>query len=59
MKKVNVILLAITIISLLPQLSIAQLSGGEIMQKVYDLPSGNDTQGQLTMTLINKRGKSV
>ena len=33
-----------------------KLSGLEIIQKVYDRPTGNDQEGELTMTLINKRG---
>lgn len=37
------------------QPGVAQLSGTEIMQKVYDLPTGEDVQGELTMTLVNKR----
>jgi outer membrane lipoprotein-sorting protein len=39
------------------QTSKAQLTGQQIMQKVYDLPSGEDTQGELTMTLENKQGE--
>jgi outer membrane lipoprotein-sorting protein len=35
----------------------AQVSGQEIMEKVYHNPSGDDTQGELTMTLINNRGE--
>ena len=33
-----------------------QLSGLEIIQKVYDRPTGNDQEAMLTMTLINSRG---
>jgi outer membrane lipoprotein-sorting protein len=33
-----------------------KLSGLEIIQNVYDRPTGNDQEGELTMTLINKRG---
>jgi outer membrane lipoprotein-sorting protein len=36
----------------------AQLSGQEIMEKVYHNPSGDDVQGRLTMTLINRQGES-
>ena len=33
-----------------------KLSGLEIIQKVYDRPTGKDQDGELTMTLINSRG---
>jgi len=39
------------------QPSNAQLTGQQIMEKVYNNPSGEDTQGSLTMTLTNNRGK--
>jgi outer membrane lipoprotein-sorting protein len=35
----------------------AQLTGQQIMEKVYHNPSGEDTQGSLTMTLTNNRGE--
>ena len=35
----------------------AQLTGKQIMEKVYFNPTGDDTQGELTMTLINNRGE--
>lgn len=35
----------------------AQMSGQQIMEKVYYNPTGDDTQGELTMTLINNRGE--
>lgn len=35
----------------------AQMSGQQIMEKVYFNPTGDDTQGELTMTLINNRGE--
>lgn len=34
-----------------------KLSGREIVDKVYNLPSGDDQTSDLTMTLINKSGK--
>ncbi len=33
-----------------------KLTGLEIMQKVYDRPTGNDMEATLTMTLINSQG---
>lgn len=35
----------------------AQMSGEEIIYKVYNMPGGNDQQGQLTMILTNKNGE--
>lgn len=35
----------------------AQLTGQQIMEKVYYNPSGDDTQGKLSMTLTNNRGE--
>lgn len=35
----------------------AQLTGQQVMEKVYNNPSGDDTQGSLTMTLTNNRGE--
>ena len=35
----------------------AQMTGPEIMEKVYNNPTGNDIQGNLTMTLENSRGE--
>jgi outer membrane lipoprotein-sorting protein len=35
----------------------AQLTGQQIMEKVYNNPSGDDTQGNLSMTLTNNRGE--
>jgi outer membrane lipoprotein-sorting protein len=35
----------------------AQMNGQQIMEKVYFNPTGDDTQGELTMTLINNRGE--
>lgn len=34
-----------------------QFSGKQIMEKVYENPAGEDTQGELTMTLTNKQGE--
>jgi outer membrane lipoprotein-sorting protein len=34
----------------------AQMSGQQIIEKVYNNPTGEDMQGELTMTLTNSRG---
>ena len=39
------------------QLMAQELSGREIVEKVYNLPTGDDQTSNLTMTLINKSGK--
>jgi outer membrane lipoprotein-sorting protein len=39
------------------QQAAAQLTGQEIMERVYHNPKGDDMQGQLTMTLINRQGE--
>ncbi len=58
MRKVNLIFVMVLIFGLLQmQEAKAQLSGAQIMQKVYDQPSGKDLQGELTMTLENKQGE--
>ena len=38
------------------QVTAQQLTGREIIDKVYNLPSGEDQTSNLTMTLINKSG---
>lgn len=58
MKRINLVLLSVIFFTAITNLEIkAQLSGTQIMQKVYDQPTGNDLQGELTMTLINKQGE--
>jgi len=55
-RKIQVVILA-TLIAL-PVLSFAgdQISGQQIIENVYNRPTGNDQQADLTMTLINSRG---
>jgi len=55
-KKMHTALLAFFVA--IPMLAFSQgkLTGLEIMQKVYDRPTGNDMEASLTMTLINSRG---
>ncbi len=35
----------------------AQITGKQIMEQVYNRPTGHDLQGELTMTLTNKQGE--
>ncbi|MCF6341799.1 MAG: outer membrane lipoprotein-sorting protein [Bacteroidales bacterium] len=55
MKTVLVALLAVS--GFTNQVLAQQLTGREIIDKVYNLPSGDDQTSDLTMTLINKSGK--
>lgn len=58
MKNKNLITVTtILLLTIGSQVSMAQITGQQIMQKVYDLPAGEDSQGELTMTLINKQGE--
>lgn len=54
---VKILAMAITATSMAYQPASAQLTGQQVMEKVYNNPSGNDTQGSLTMTLTNNRGE--
>lgn len=56
--KITSILTVIIIISgIYSQLQAQELTGREIVEKVYNLPTGEDQTSNLTMTLINKSGK--
>jgi len=37
--------------------AMGQLTGSQIIEKVYNNPAGDDTQGSMTMTLTNSRGE--
>lgn len=56
-KTTGTIALALAIISFGTISSNAQITGKEIMEKVYNAPSGDDLQGELSMTLVNKQGE--
>ena len=55
-RKLTIVLAALIMLSAYQPLK-AQLTGQQIMEKVYHNPSGDDTQGNLSMTLINNRGE--
>ncbi|HOI86827.1 MAG TPA: outer membrane lipoprotein-sorting protein [Lentimicrobium sp.] len=58
MKKSGIILIAIAAFAFVPiSKASAQLSGQQIMENVYNIPKGDDTQGELTMTLINSKSE--
>lgn len=50
-------LLTVLVVIYIASQGFAQITGEEIMKKVYNLPTGEDQQGQLTMTLTNKSGE--
>ena len=57
-KKITSALVAIIIATgFTSQLIAQELNGREIVEKVYNLPTGDDQTSDLTMTLINKSGK--
>lgn len=49
--------MTITVTTMAYQPANAQLTGQQVMETVYNNPSGEDTQGSLTMTLTNNRGE--
>ncbi len=56
LKLTAVIFLMTLTVSALTELK-AQPIGQKIMEDVYNLPKGDDMQGELTMTLINRQGE--
>ena len=57
MKITSVMLALIMTSGFINQLVAQELSGRDIVEKVYNLPAGDDQTSNLTMTLINKSGK--
>jgi len=58
MKKLNLIMIAVAfLLTAVANNTFAQLNGKQIMEKVYNAPTGDDTQGELIMTLVNKQGE--
>jgi len=57
-QKITSVLIAVSIaIGFISQIQAQELTGREIVEKVYNLPTGEDQTSNLTMTLINKSGK--
>lgn len=56
LKKIQIVI--IVLIMALPVLSLAQdgITGLQVIENVYNRPTGNDMQSDLTMTLTNSRG---
>jgi len=57
LKITSVIATLIMVAGFTSQLLAQELTGREIVEKVYNLPTGDDQTSNLTMTLINKSGK--
>jgi outer membrane lipoprotein-sorting protein len=59
MKKLNVIIIAALLALTISKTNglMAQPTGQKIMEDAYNLPKGEDMQGELTMTLINRQGE--
>lgn len=55
-KGLFLIMTSLSLFAFIP-LSMGQLTGSQIMEKVYNNPTGEDTQGSMTMTLSNSRGE--
>ena len=58
MKTITVKLIAIAVIIAAGFSANAQMTGREIVEKAYNLPTGEDVTSTLTMTLINKSGQT-
>ena len=54
--KITSVLIAV-LFAVSPIISAQELTGREIVEKVYNIPTGEDQTSNLTMTLINKNGK--
>ncbi|NOY51895.1 MAG: outer membrane lipoprotein-sorting protein [Chlorobi bacterium] len=55
--KITSVLIAILAIGFMAQIQAQDMSGRDIVEKVYNRPAGDDQTSNLTMTLINKSGK--
>ena len=58
MKTITVKLIAIAVIITAGFSANAQMTGREIVEKAYNLPTGEDQTSTLTMTLVNKSGQT-
>jgi outer membrane lipoprotein-sorting protein len=54
--KITTTILLLFLAGIANQITAQQLTGREIIDKVYNLPAGEDQTSDLTMTLINKSG---
>ena len=57
MKKITIILMPVLIMT--ATLSAQEITGLKIIENVYNRPTGQDQEGDLTMSLINSRGDEL
>lgn len=55
-KKIQLIIVAIFLAAATSTFAQEKITGLKVIENVYELPTGKDTQADLTMTLINSRG---
>ncbi len=55
--KITSVIVALLATGFMSQTMAQELTGRDIIEKVYNLPTGDDQTSDLTMTLINKSGK--
>lgn len=55
-KKIQLIIVAIFLAAATSTFAQEKITGLKVIENVYELPTGKDTQTDLTMTLINSRG---
>lgn len=58
MKKTKVLIISLMLMVIIFGFAQAQMTGLEVMNKVYERPTGPDIQSTLTMTLTNSRGST-
>ncbi len=57
-KTLTPLIMSLLLTMLMIQPLSAEITGKQIMEDVYNNPTGDDMQGELTMTLTNKQGES-
>ncbi|MCK5153798.1 MAG: outer membrane lipoprotein-sorting protein [Spirochaetales bacterium] len=58
MKKTKVVIISLMLMVMIIGFAQAQMTGLEVMEEVYNRPTGPDIQSTLTMTLTNSRGST-
>lgn len=58
MKKIKVLIISLMLSAMIFGFAQAQMTGMEIMENVFNRPTGPDIQSTLTMTLTNSRGST-
>ncbi len=58
MKKAKVLIISLMLMAMVLGFAQAQITGAQVMENVYNRPTGPDIQSTLTMTLTNSRGST-